>query len=669
VAQVSQRIDRMNLPTNVERTPRLQSRATANDAGKEVEVARRMSSGAEVGQQGVHFRVWAPEHKSVEVVIESPEAQGLALRQEADGYWSALAPDLKAGALYRFRIDGDDKLVPDPFSRYQPNGPHGASQVVDPTLFRWTDAEWKGVSIKGQVIYEMHVGTFSPSGTWAGAADKLKHLRDLGVTVLQVMPVAEFPGSFGWGYDGVDLFAPYHVYGEPDDFRRFVDEAHRLDLAVILDVVYNHFGPDGNFLDRYSSQYFSKRETEWGRAINYDGTGARGARTLVIDNAAYWISEYHLDGLRLDATQCIFDDSDDPLVAALTRAARAAAGGREIIIVAENEPQDARLARPADQGGLGIDAVYNEDFHHSAVVAASGRREGYYSEYRGSAQELLSAVKHGFLFQGQLYHWQKKRRGRTMRGMPRWAAASFLENHDQVANSSTGNRLWKETSPGRHRALMSLLLLGPWTPLLFQGSEWNASKPFFYFADHGGELRGLVRKGRGQFLAQFPSAASLEAQAALPDPGDTKVFESSRLPWHEIGQPPHASALKLHQDLLKMRRQCPAIAAQASNGFVVDGAVLGPECLVLRFFDPNPSGKQDQLLLVNLGPTLPLVPAAEPLLAPPEGSQWQLTFSTDDRSYGGPGISHPESETTGWSIPAHAAVLMQPTAATDDDGR
>ncbi|HEY0705825.1 MAG TPA: malto-oligosyltrehalose trehalohydrolase [Polyangia bacterium] len=668
MARVSQRIDQMNLPTDVERPARQPlPKPTAGEASKEV--ARRMSCGAEVGQQGVHFRVWAPDRKTVDLVIEQPERQEVSLRAEAEGYWSALVPGLGAGARYRYRLDGADPLLPDPFSRYQPDGPHGASQVVDPTAFRWTDGEWKGVSLKGQVIYEMHVGTFSTSGTWAGAAEKLKHLKELGVTVLQVMPVAEFPGTFGWGYDGVDLFAPYHGYGEPDDFRRFVDEAHKQGLAVILDVVYNHFGPDGNYLERYSSRYFGDLETEWGRAINYDGQGARGPRTLVTDNAAYWVSEYHLDGLRLDATQCIFDESDDYLVAALTRSARAAAGEREIVVVAENEPQHARLARPADKGGCGIDAVYNEDFHHSAIVAATGRREGYYSEYQGTAQELLSAFKHGFLFQGQLYHWQKKRRGQTMRGLPRWSAASFLENHDQVANSSTGNRLWKDTSPGRHRALTTLLLLGPWTPLLFQGSEWNASTPFFYFADHGDELRALVRKGRGQFLAQFPSAASLEAQAALPDPGDKKVFESSRLHWQEATLPAHAAALKLHKDLLKLRRQHPAIAAQASDGYSVDGAVLGPECLLVRFFDPNQDGRQDRLLLVNLGPTLPLVPAAEPLLAPPEGSQWQMIFSTDERGYGGPGTSPPESETTGWTIPAQAAVLLQPTAASGDDGR
>jgi maltooligosyltrehalose trehalohydrolase len=656
------------------------SRPRAPD--KRAPAARRLSCGAELVPDGVEFRVWAPGRQRVEVVVEGvgerATAQEVPLAVEGgqageQGYWSVTVPGLRAGARYRFRIDGADTPLPDPFSRYQPSGPHGASQVVDPTTYRWSDAGWKGISLHGQVIYEMHVGTFSAAGTWTGAAEKLPQLRELGVTALQVMPVAEFPGTFGWGYDGVDLFAPYHGYGEPDDFRRFVDEAHRLGLAVILDVVYNHFGPDGNYLERYAPHYFSKRDTEWGRAINYDGPQGFGARRLAIDNAAYWIAEYHLDGLRLDATQCIYDESDEHLVCALTSAARAAAGERSIVVVAENEPQDSSLVRPAKAGGRGLDAVYNEDFHHSAVVAATGRREGYYTEYLGTAQELLSAYKHGFLFQGQLYHWQKKRRGSTLRGLPRMVAAAFLENHDQVANSSTGARLWRETSPGKHRTLTALLLLGPWTPMLFQGSEWNATTPFHYFADHGADLRALVRKGRAQFLAQFPSAASLEAQAALPDPGDRKVFEACRLPWQERTLPDHAAALALHRDLLKLRREDRTIAAQGdpdlldTAGTIIDGAVLSPECFLVRIFAGDLAG--DRLMIFNLGTQLTLVPAPEPLLAPPASMRWALAFSSDDRAYGGPGGTMPETETGGWSIAGHAAVLLRPTSVIVHDER
>jgi maltooligosyltrehalose trehalohydrolase len=386
---------------------------------------------------------------------------------------------------------------------------------------------------------------------------------------------------------------------------------------------------------------------------------------LVVENAAYWIRDFHFDGLRLDATQSIHDESDDHVIAALARAARAAAGDRQIVIVAENEPQDTTLVRPREDGGHGLDAVYNEDFHHSALVAATGRREGYYSEYRGTAQELLSAFKHGFLFQGQLYHWQKLRRGKTLRGLPAWAGAAFLENHDQIANSSTGARLWRETTHGRHRALTTMLLLGPWTPLLFQGSEWDASSPFLYFANHEGDLRSLVRKGRAQFLAQFPSIAPLDAMAALPDPGDPSAFERSRLHWEEKTEPAHAGTLALHRDLMKLRRQDPAIVAQASDGVTVDGAVLSPECFLVRFFAPD--SQDDRLLLVNLGPQLTLVPAPEPLLAAPERGRWQVLFSSDDRTYGGPGLTTPESETSGWEIAAHAAVLLRPTFTADHD--
>ncbi len=631
--------------------------AAAPAAAVEPRTKRRLEGGAELIGDGVHFRVWAPERKQLAVVIEGGGEH--ALTPDGDGYWATQVSGLGAGNRYRYRVDGNELLLPDPYSRFQPEGPHGASEVVDPTTFEWTDHDWAGVEIRGQVIYEMHIGTFSPDGTWAGATSQLRHLREVGITVLQVMPVGEFPGKFGWGYDGVDWYAPFHHYGRPDDFRRFVNEAHRLGLAVILDVVYNHFGPDGNYLAHYSLHYFANRETEWGRSINYDGPHAEGARTLAIQNAVYWVTEFHLDGLRLDATQCIFDESADYLVTALTREARAAAGHRKIVIVAENEPQHTKLARPAKEGGSGIDAVYNEDFHHSAVVAATGRREGYYSEQRGSAQELVSAFKHGFLFQGQLYHWQKKRRGQTLRGMPLWAAASFLENHDQVSNSGSGERLWRQTTPGRHRSLTAVLLLGPWTPLLFAGSEWNASTPFFYFANLEGELRQLVRKGRGEFLAQFPSLSSPEAQAALTDPGDQATFERSRLRWDERQEPFHQAALTLHRDLLELRRHDPTIAAQGMEGVRIDGAVLDRECFVIRWLAPDPA--HDRLLIVNLGPDLRLVPASEPLLAPPEETRWELLFSTDERIYGGPGKSPPESEETGWYLAGHCASMMRPT--------
>jgi maltooligosyltrehalose trehalohydrolase len=630
-------------------------------AGRAVE--RRLAVGAEVVRGGVHFRVWAPERSRIEVVVDGdPEPHPLA--PDGEGYWAGLGAGLRPGARYRFRVDGDDRLLPDPASRFQPDGPHGASQVVDPRAFTWTDAHWRGVSLPGQVLYELHLGTFTDQGTWRSAMARLPYLRDLGVTIVEVMPVAEFPGAFGWGYDGVDLFAPSHLYGRPDDFRRFVDEAHALGLAVILDVVYNHFGPDGNYLERFSSHYFSARQTDWGRAINYDGPEAQGARTLVIENAAYWIAEFHLDGLRLDATQSIYDQSSDHVLAALVRRARAAAGGRGIVVVAENETQEPRLVRPPEAGGCGLDALFNEDLQHSAFVAATGHAEGYYAEYTGAPQELISAARHGYLYQGQWYGWQKKARGHSTEGVPRWRLAGFLENHDQVGNSARGARFWQLTSPGRHRALTTYLLLGPWTPLLFQGEEWNASTPFLYFADHEAGLRELVREGRARFLAQFPSCASPEAAAALADPGDPRTLQASRLRWGEQALPAHQAALCLHRDLLALRRRDGTIAAQGEGAVDIEGAVLGPECFLLRYSAAR--AEDDRLLLVNLGRELLLAPAPEPLLGPPERTAWRLLFCSEERRYGGEGAVAPVPEGRAWRIGGQSASLLAPAPRADE---
>src|SRR5438876_4536657 len=323
----------------------------------------RLPVGADIVAGGVHFRVWAPRATRVDGVIErqaSTDTRGLDA--EPDGYFSTLVADLSDGALYRYRLDEQERLLPDPASRFQPQGPHGPSRVVDPDRFDWTDRGWRGVTRDGQVPYELHVGTFTCEGTWAAAMRELPALARLGVTVLEVMPVADFAGRFGWGYDGVDLFAPTRLYGEPDDFRRFVDRAHAAGLGVILDVVYNHIGPDGNYLTQFAADYFTDRyKNEWGEAINFDGPNAAPVREFFLTNAAYWIEEFHLDGLRLDATQQIFDHSPENILAAISRRVREAARGRATLIVAENEYQEARLVRPLDQGGYGIDALWNDD--------------------------------------------------------------------------------------------------------------------------------------------------------------------------------------------------------------------------------------------------------------------------------------------------------------------
>jgi maltooligosyltrehalose trehalohydrolase len=483
----------------------------------------------------------------------------------------------------------------------------------------------------------------------------LPELAQLGVTVVEIMPVGEFPGRFGWGYDGVDIFAPSRLYGTPDDMRRFVDAAHCQGLGVILDVVYNHLGPDGNYLRQYGDAYFSERhKTEWGEAINFDGADSGPVREFFVANAAYWIDEFHLDGLRLDATHSIFDDSTDHILAAVARAARTAgrAQGREVIVIAENESQHICLVQSPQQGGYGLDGLWNDDYHHTALVALTGHNEAYYHDFHGTPQELISAVKWGYLYQGQRYAWQKKRRGTPTFGIPPWVFVTFLENHDQVANSGRGLHCQALTSPGRWRALTALTLLAPGTPLLFQGQEFASSRPFLFFADHDPQLGKLVRQGRTEFLAQFPSIAAPEMRSLLPDPGDPATFEGCKLDWSERER--HREALALHTDLLKLRRQDTVFGAPRPGG--VDGAVLGEAAFVLRYFG---KAGDDRLLLVNLGRDLHLHVAPEPLLAPPEGKQWQVLWSSEMPCYGGGALPPLESEEM-WKIPGEAAVVLVP---------
>jgi len=610
---------------------------------------RRFPVGAEVTGAGVHFRVWAPVRKKIEVVLDG--GGSVLLEAEASGYFSGLAPNVRVGSRYKFKLDGGE-TCPDPASRFQPEGPHGWSEVIDATAFGWTDKNWRGVALPHQVIYEMHIGTFTKPGTWSSAQAELPHLAETGVTVLEVMPVAEFPGRFGWGYDGVQWFAPTRIYGSPDDFRRFVDRAHSLGLAVILDVVYNHLGPDGNYLGKFAPQYFCEKTTDWGAAINFDGDDSGPVREFVIANACYWIDEFHLDGLRLDATQDIHDSSDDHILRAMAREARKHAAPREVIFIAENEPQQVKLVKPAEQGGYGLDGLWNDDFHHTAMVALTGRNEAYYSDYLGTPQELVSCMKYGYLYQGQRYKWQKKRRGTPGLDMNPAAMVTFIQNHDQIANSAYGKRCHTLTSPGQLRAITALMLLAPCTPMLFQGQEFGASSPFLFFADHSAELNKQILEGRAEFLSQFRSLATPEMQERFTNPGDPATFERCKLDQSEREK--HREIYDLHRDLLKLRRDEPAFRAQKRRG--LDGAVLSSEAFLLRFFGED---GDDRLLMVNLGIDLHLDPAPEPLLAPPEGAEWTILWSSENPKYGGIGTPPLDSEEN-WQIPGHAAVVLQP---------
>jgi maltooligosyltrehalose trehalohydrolase len=627
-------------------------------------VPRRLPIGTEVlaGDRGAHVRVWAPHHAKVTLVIRSTTGPNgthgsyngrrpreIVLDREPGGYHSGFAPGLGAGSRYAFRLGDAPALYADPASRYQPEGPLGSSEVVDPAAFGWTDEAWRGIAPERHVIYEMHIGTFTPEGTWAAATHWLDYLAEVGITTLEVMPVADFVGRHNWGYDGVNLFAPCRWYGSPDDMRRFVDRAHAVGLAVILDVVYNHFGPVGNQLFAWSPAYKAQRAGEWGDAYNYDGERCAAVRELVIANAGYWIDEFHLDGLRLDATQAICDRSPEHVIAAIARRAREAGRSRPIFVAGENEPQDSALFAAPCQ----LDALWNDDFHHAAVVAATGVSEGYLDDYRGTPQELISGIKRGFLYQGQLYPWQRNPRGRPTRGIARNRFVHFLENHDQVANLGLGERLVSVSDPATLRALTALLLLSPALPLLFQGQECGATAPWQFFADHDEELRSVIRRGRAVFMAQFPRMATPAAQAALADPFAEATFRACVLdPRQRRLDAPHVA---LHRDLLRLRRTDPAFTDPRPEA--LDGAVLSEHAFAVRYLQDDPT--RDRLLLVNLGPTFARRAVPEPLLAPPERTGWRLAWSSEDPRYGGHGTPRPFDRVR-LAIPARAAIVLVP---------
>ncbi len=633
-----------NLPASHERMK------TGQASTLDEQALRACPIGAEVSPEGAHFRVWAPGRERLAVLLEGKAAA--QMEKDQDGYWSCFAEGAKAGDRYRLQLDGGESY-PDPASRFQPDGPHGASEIVDPAAFAWSAGEqcWPGASLEAQVLYELHIGTFTAEGTYRAAERELPRLAALGITVLELMPLAQFAGGRGWGYDGVDLWAPHNTYGTPDELRHFVDAAHASGLGVILDVVYNHLGPDGNYLKEFSPDYFAAEATEWGASINFDGRNCAGVREFFQENAAYWVREFHFDGLRLDATQSINDSGrlGRHILEEIGEAVRTAAGLRATILVAENEPQDTTLVRPAGDGGYGLDGMWNDDLHHSMMVRLTHKREAYYYDYLGRPQEFVSGAKRGFLYQGQYYDWQKGDRGRTTQGIAPQRFVTFLENHDQVANTDTGSRVRLRSHPGVYRAMTAYWLLCPGTPMFFQGQEYGARTQFLYFCDHTPELNQAIREGRCEFLKQFRSLASPDSQKALADPSSPDTFARCKLRPEEADE----QIVALHTDLLRLRREDLVLRRQETAVF--DGAVLSEDCFLLRFF----ADQGDRLLVVNFGRDLDLVHAAEPLLAAPHGSSWRLAWSSDHHRYGGSGAVSPVDR-NGWRIPGASTTLLTP---------
>ncbi len=559
------------------------------------------------------FRVWAPRAEQVEVVLAGGRRTAMASAGERHGRgWVAVeVDDAGEGTDYGFSLDGGPVRA-DPRSAWQPAGPEGLSRVVDHDSFRWSDRSWRGFSLPSAVLYELHVGTFSPDGTFAGVAGRIDHLIDLGVTALELMPVAEFAGERGWGYDGVNLFAPHHRYGGPDGLKRLVDACHARGLGVIVDVVYNHLGPSGNYLGEFGPYFTDRYRIPWGQAVNFDGPGSDEVRRFVVDNAVHWLVDYHCDGLRLDAVHAIFDASATHILEQLASevAAVSAASGWRRWLIAESDLNDPRLVRDRGSGGYGLDAQWADDFHHSLHALVTGERDGCYRDF-GSLDDLGTAVRSAYVYAGRYSPYRDRSHGRPADGVPGSSFVGYAQNHDHVGNRAEGDRLAARLSPGRLEAVAAVVLTAPFVPMLFQGEEWAASTPFAYFTDHGDpSLREAVRAGR---RAEFASFGWDPDQ--VPDPQDPATFGRSRLDWSEAAGSPHREMLAWYRRLIQLRRDYPELADgrrervrfrpyppgafSLSRGRVTVAANLGAAAISLPAGPSTPAGAPCRLLLAS----------------------------------------------------------------------
>ena len=509
---------------------------------------------------GVRFSVWAPNARRVRVRLASGPREH-ELTNGGDGMFECTLADIGAGADYGFVLDDHDQLLPDPVSRFQPAGVHGPSRVVDPDAFRWTDNTWRGVAMADLAIYELHVGAFTSAGTFAAVIPHLRGLRELGVTAIEIMPVAQFPGTRNWGYDGVELYAVQNSYGGPDGLKQLVDAAHAEGLGVILDVVYNHVGPEGNYLPLYGPYFTEKYKTPWGPALNYDDAHSDDVRRYVVDNALYWITEYHVDGLRLDAIHGIFDFSPKHLLQEIAEAVHKQADrlGRRVVVIGESDLNDPRVVRAVEEYGYGLDAQWSDDFHHAVHAALTGETIGYYSDF-GDTEWIAASLREPFAYDGRRSLHRKRKHGGSSAGLPRERFVVAIQNHDQVGNRAAGDRLSTTLTAEQFRLATALLLLSPYVPLLFMGQEYGETNPFPYFVSHGDEqLVQAVREGRRKEFESFGWGDD------VPDPQAEETFRRSVLDRAKATQPQHAAIVELHRDLLALRAAEPSLRPDAST--------------------------------------------------------------------------------------------------------
>ncbi|MDQ6626776.1 MAG: malto-oligosyltrehalose trehalohydrolase [Verrucomicrobiota bacterium] len=586
---------------------------------------RLRSQGADVVEGGVRYRTWC-KHDRADALVVDPSGtiiRVVPLSPQGDGYFSGLDASGAAGDLYQYRF-GDSQGWPDPASRFQPLGVHGPSMVVDPGQYQWGDGTWTPPPFSELIIYELHVGTFTPEGTYRGAIARLDHLVALGVTALELMPLGDFPGDRNWGYDGVMPYAPARAYGEPDDLRALVDAAHAHRLAVILDVVYNHLGPDGNYTGVYHADYTNpKLHTPWGAALNY---AAAPVRAFFVENAPYWMREFHIDGFRLDATHEIVDKSPRHILAEIGEEIHSLGG----FVVAEDERNAPELLQPTSRGGLGLDGCWADDFHHVINVALTRNQEGYFANYKGTPHELVETLTHGWLYRGQMQPANGKARGADPADAHAQQFIYCISNHDQVGNRAFGERLGHLTSPAAYRAASAFLCLVPQTPMLFMGQEWNASTPFQFFTDHNPELGKLVTEGRRREFSNFHAFRDANIRAAIPDPQAEQTFAASTLRWEELREEKHAQALLLYQEFIGLRRTHPSLQNRARDNWL---AVDLEDGIIALFF--GAPGRYDLAVLLDLigGHSSPNLD--EPRLTPGEGRDWQRVISSNEERFGG----------------------------------
>ncbi len=604
-----------------------------------------------LGPDRVRFRVWAPRAKTVSVRLIGRKRRPTPLQPQELGYFEADVPGAVEGDRYLYLLN-DETERPDPVSRFQPDGVHGPSAVVDPGAFRWTDQGWRGLTRGGLVIYELHVGTFTREGTFQAIVPLLDYLRrDVGVTAIELMPVAQFPGTRNWGYDGVYPFAPQASYGGPRGLRLLVDACHAKGLGVILDVVYNHLGPEGNYLGDFGPYFTDRYRTPWGAAINYDGPDSDEVRRYIIGNALYWITEYHIDGLRLDAIHGMYDFGARHILRELTEAVHAQAErlGRSALVIAESDLNDVRIIAPPVEGGHGLDAQWNDDFHHALHALLTGERDGYYQDF-GRLDQVATAMQDGFVYTGQRSAYRRRRHGSVSRGRPPSRFVVFAQNHDQVGNRTCGDRLSTLIPFDALKVAAAAVLLAPNIPLLFMGEEYGERAPFLYFTDHGDPaLVEAVRCGRKAEFAAFGWAGD------IPDPQDPATFDRSRVHPGERTDPQQAALLRWYRRLLDLRRSVPALAAsesgEAGHRVWTDDA---QQILTLHRWAADGSAALI-LLGFNSGP-------ASFSLRPPQGA-WRLALCSDAVDFGGSGEDRwpkelaPEHGAAAVRLPAYTAAI------------